>query len=1066
MRALFLRGTAGLHVIVLLALVVIPADLASKRLSGPPGAEARRRFDKRLMDRDAFNPKSKAAIDNQSEPPGENEATDSQPSPTSAAEEDYFRRAYPFDYIPVSARQAARKTWTTFGENKFKGGNNANQPFRWDLIGPTHATMPGLLTFSGAQFREAGRTTAVAISPTCNRSNCRLWVGAAGGGIWRTDNPLSPDPYWVFTSQDFKTNAIGTLDLDPNDLTGNTLYAGTGEPHASSDSESGVGIYKTTDGGDHWTLLPGSVIFDSRAISKVVVVPGQPNHLYVGVARGIRGYSSVTGGAVSRTSGGSDGREQANLGVWESLDGGATFVIAWDVETTSIRGVTDVGLDPQNPDAVYAAAFNIGIFRRWPSRGEATFTQVFATAHPGSNTSRTMFDLTVKAGNTRIYASDGDLGPVFTEDEEGNQVEVPDSASGLWRVDNADKLPAAALLATQANPRDGIGWERKTSATDFPRSAPGRESYNFCTGQCWYDQDVVTPKDRTPSGTVFYPDVVYLIGSYNYNELRGPSNARGVLLSLTAADPDPSCRGCTFSDLTWDDTPPFQPDQTHPDQHGLVTVPGNPLLYFETSDGGLIRNDGTFDDASDDCLARGLDPDSLVLCQKLLSRVPHQLHDTVNKGLSTLQFQSVSVNPKRPLHNVQGGTQDNGTLEWTSATTQWSNIMYGDGGQSGYNYCDPRIRFNEFTNQATDENFRDGDPRFWVVTSGPLFNSGGESAPFYFAAISDYTNCGPIGNFPLFQAATAIAANANSVRDTSGNLIGPGRLGNFLGFQYAGLNHVWRTVDNGGPQDFLEANCPEFTTFANDPRCGDWKPLGGPRGRNQPGDLTGTVYGVTKQGGNVVAIERNPSDSGTAWAATTAGRVFITHNIDAVDPAAVLWQRLDTIAVTTPPNAVPPNRFVTSIHPDPFNLNRAFISYSGYNQLALTLNPPSPGHVFEVNVIGAVSTWRDLNVEQGTAQHVFPPGDIPITDLVRDDYLGDLYAATDFGVVRGTPGPGPLVVYTWTQAGTNLPFVEVAGLTIDPCSRVVYAATHGRSIWRMFLPDAPNAPKQGCPRMP
>src|SRR5438874_13528830 len=42
-----------------------------------------------------------------------------------------------------------------------------------------------------------------------------------------------------------------------------------------------------------------------------------------------------------------------------------------------------------------------------------------------------------------------------------------------------------------------------------------------------------------------------------------------------------------------------------------------------------------------------------------------------------------------------------------------------------------------------------------------------------------------------------------------------------------------------------------------------------------------------------------------------------------------------------------------------------------------------------------------------------------------------------------------------TKAGLqNFLFVEVPGLTVDPCSRALYAAAHGRSIWRMFLPPA------------
>src|SRR5947207_9214757 len=167
------------------------------------------------------------------------------------------------------------------------------------------------------------------------------------------------------------------------------------------------------------------------------------------------------------------------------------------------------------------------------------------------------------------------------------------------------------------------------------------------------------------------------------------------------------------------------------------------------------------------------------------------------------------------------------------------------------------------------------------------------------------------------------------------------------------MNHVWRTVDNGGPQDYLETFCPEFTTSAAAPWCGDWQPLGGARGANNPGSLTGTFYGADKAGGNVAVIERNPSDNGTAWAATSLGRVFITHNINAVDPNAVEWQRVDAIAVTTPPNATPPIRYISSIYPDPSNVNKAYVSFSGYNGAT----PSTPGHVFEVTVAGNAAVF-------------------------------------------------------------------------------------------------------------
>ncbi len=46
----------------------------------------------------------------------------------------------------------------------------------------------------------------------------------------------------------------------------------------------------------------------------------------------------------------------------------------------------------------------------------------------------------------------------------------------------------------------------------------------------------------------------------------------------------------------------------------------------------------------------------------------------------------------------------------------------------------------------------------------------------------------------------------------------------------------------------------------------------------------------------------------------------------------------------------------------------------------------------------------------------------------------------------------PFGTTTWVVAGSGLPMVEVAGLTIVPSSRVLYAATHGRSAWKLTLP--------------
>ena len=87
---------------------------------------------------------------------------------------------------------------------------------------------------------------------------------------------------------------------------------------------------------------------------------------------------------------------------------------------------------------------------------------------------------------------------------------------------------------------------------------------------------------------------------------------------------------------------------------------------------------------------------------------------------------------------------------------------------------------------------------------------------------------------------------------------------------------------------------------------------------------------------------------------------------------------------------------------------------------------------------GAAATWIDLS---------YNLPDFPITALVRDDATRDLYAGSDFTVMRLANG-----TTTWTVAGTGLPMVEISGLTIVPSARVLHAATHGRSAWSLTLP--------------
>jgi hypothetical protein len=896
---------------------------------------------------------------------GESEA------PGGAETEKFIALAYPDTDIALARLEGARAAAAGLKARGFPRGKG--RPGSWVSVGPSNALYPftefrNSFGYVPNTYSAGGRATAVAIDPNCRPGHCRLWVYAAGGGVWRTKNALSGQPNWQFLSGDFGIQSGSSITLDPNDPTGDTLYVGTGEANASGDSAAGVGMYKSTDGGDTWTGPLGASVFGGRAVGSIAVEPGDPNTVYAATTRGVLGVSSVAGGGVSLIPG------AAAWGLYKSTDGGATWTflhngsaLATQCDTVaeaiaagspcSVRGVRRVALDPLDPEIVYAGSYQRGVWRS--TDGGASWTQIKPSLNAAQSTTRPEIAVTaLPDGKTRMYVYEG-------HQNTGGQY------SRLFRSDDvAGGVPVFTDL-TSSNPAD-----------------PGYGTFNLCTGQCWYDNFVYTPPG--------HPDIVYVGGSYSYGERR--SNKRGVVLSTDA--------GVSATDMTMDATDIYHPNGLHPDQHAIVTNPANPYQFFEVNDGGLMRSSGEFSDVSHWCddPARGLTEPSLGRCKQLLSRVPTLL-ESMNKGLPTLQFQSLSVSPFN-VNLLQGGTQDNGTWQTPGNPVKWENTMIGDGGQSGFDAADPSFRFHTFFNATPDVNFSDGEIADWNWIGDQIFSSG-EPQSFYVPIISD-----PVVSRSMF----------------------------------VGLGHVWRTKTWGMGDSTLadfRARCNEWTGVFDD-FCGDWRPLGAttyvplaypflPNPATYAATrltASGALYGTDRAGGFVTAVERAPGDTSSLWAATLTGRVFISKNVDAEPASAVTFVRLDALA------AVDPGRFVSGIHVDPTNPNHAWVAYSGFS----ATTPTTPGHVFEVTYdpVAATATWVDRSYDLG---------DIPVNDVARDDVTGDLYAASDFGVYR-LPAGGT----SWSLAAPGMPHVEVAGLTIRSAARKLYAATHGQSAWLLNLP--------------
>lgn len=838
------------------------------------------------------------------------------------SQEAYDNRAFPATDVAAAQTAAARATVASKG----RGSKGFTQ------VGPDGGSVPGAVTYTGNPSNVSGRTTAILPLGACTAKACTVLIGTAGGGVWRSTNALSAAPTWSPVGAGITSNAIGSLTLS-----GSTIYAGTGEPNGSADSEAGTGLFASTDGGSSFhrvgtTTQDGTEIAVGRSIASVVVDRTDAAHLLIGTAVARHGSSSVNGGRFTPPG-------APTVGLYESRDSGLTWSLTHAESSDSVnpasptggdlfRGsVTHIQQDPTLNDTYYAAFNDYGLFRR---TGSGDWQHVFTSTAAGnptlSGSARSEFTaVALPGGKTRVYLGDAT---------------GSDGHAALYRSDDATAVA------------DTSGWtmlSQNSKGTD-----PGAyASYNYCGGQCSYDMPVASPPGQ--------PDVVYIGGQMQYNDIftaHQPSNGRAVQRSGDA--------GRSFTDMTNDSTG----NGLHPDQHAIAFAGG---ATFLASDGGVNRLTDGYVSASADCDKRGLSPADLADCKAWLASIP--VHNTaINAGLQTLEFQSVTVSHSG--NNLLAGAQDNGTWAFGQTGQQSFESVGGDGGQSGFDAGNSSTVYHSYYAPQHDVNFKGTDPLGWNWISDPLLNSG-EAASFYTP----------------FTADPKVAGTA-----------------------FDGLQHVWRTTDNGGARAYLEQHCNEFTgDFST--TCGDWQPLGQ--------DLTGSAFGTDKSGGYVVAITRSTTDSATMWVATRRGRIFVTHNADAADPSSVVFTRIDS--------STTPTRFVSGIALDANDSNHAIVTYSGYNAYAAAAGTAT-GHVFDVRAGDGPATFKDVSGNLG---------DVPVTGVVTDPASSAVYISTDFGVLATSAVSSGT---SWLTV-PGLPVVAVFGLTYDPVKRTVYAATHGRGVW-------------------
>ncbi len=382
----------------------------------------------------------------------------------------------------------------------------------------------------------SGRVAAVAADPL---TRGLVYVGAAGGGIWR-----SSDGGGTFTPifDQEPAQAIGAITVDRK---GN-VWVGTGEG-VQSDSYYGQGIFKSTDHGATWTQITGGTgsPFIHSAFRRIAVDDRTPPHIFAAVT-----YAN----SQSRADATFLESNVNNDGLWRSTDGGTTWVQVGNSTLpggrASFNGCTvfgksdpcpgmDVVVDANNHDRVYASI---------------NFVNVFISSDDGSTWSEAAFP-GIKTGTV------GEIGRAalaVTSSGPGTPATVYASVGregGDFYRGFFSSSDSGMTWAQQTTPTVVLGTGSETTTLDGDGSGVGRYS------QSAYDQTITVVPGK--------PQTVYFGGVGPYVSTNG-----GATWTFIAG----SATNTTVQ-------------ETHADQQTSAIDPFNPNKLYVGNDGGFYAYD-------------------------------------------------------------------------------------------------------------------------------------------------------------------------------------------------------------------------------------------------------------------------------------------------------------------------------------------------------------------------------------------------------------------------------------------------------------------------------------------
>ncbi|OLB21080.1 MAG: hypothetical protein AUH16_03370 [Acidobacteria bacterium 13_2_20CM_57_7] len=275
--------------------------------------------------------------------------------------------------------------------------------------------------FKSLEFREIGPATmggriddfaVVESNPNI------VYVGTASGGVWKTtNNGTTWEP--IFDREDVST--IGDIAIAPSDPS--IVWVGTGEPNNRQSSSWGDGAYKSLDGGKTWKKMG---LEATRHIGRIVIHPKNPDVVYVAALGHLWGANP-------------------ERGVYKTADGGKTWSQVLKINDDT--GVSDVAMDPESPDTLYAAAYER---RRTPFgfNGGGPDSAIYKTTDGGANWKKLTKGLPYENGGDTgrigldIYRKDPNIVYAIVQHEKGGTYRSEDKGETWKKMGDTNPRPS------------------------------------------------------------------------------------------------------------------------------------------------------------------------------------------------------------------------------------------------------------------------------------------------------------------------------------------------------------------------------------------------------------------------------------------------------------------------------------------------------------------------------------------------------------------------------------------------------------------------------------------------